>query len=267
MFDNNYICQPKGIPLVSFYTDFKVNENNKIFTPLHYHSDFEILYIKNGKAKMIIDEKEFFANDNSIIFINPFETHYGEILSDNFSYYCIDFDIKLLSLKQENEILKSKLKYKNFMEEKIYEEYIKNIFEAYKNEKDGWELFAKGNLFILFSLIENNIIRSESQKNIFAKNVIEYIENHFNEAISSKNAAEALGYNQSYFCRTFKKTFQMSFCDYLNLYRINKAKEFLKTETVSSASIMSGYSNFSYFTVMFKKITGITPLKFKNHLA
>ena len=223
MFDNNYICQPKGIPLVSFYKEFKTNHNVKIFTHMHYHSDFEIIYIKHGQAKMIINENEIMAGDNSILLINPYETHYGEILSNSFSYYCIDFDIKMLSLENEKKILNSRLKYTNHLCGKVFENYISKICNAFEDGNIGWKLLAKGNLLILFSLIENDVIYPESQKNLFSKSVIDYIEDHFYETISSQNASNALGYNQSYFCRIFKKQFQMSFGDYLNIYRVNKA--------------------------------------------
>ena len=266
MFNDNYICPNKGIPLVTYYKESEKNHIDKIFTPLHYHSDFEILYIKQGKAKMIIDKTEIIAGKGSILLINPYETHYGEIISDSFSYYCIDFNIKLLFLKNETEILNRRIKYVNHLKGEFFEPYVKNILEAYESENPDWELAAKGNLFLLFSLLSGNITVSESGENIFAKKVIDFIEEHFNETISSTDAAKSVGYNHSYFCRTFKKQFRMTFSEYLNIYRTGRAKEFLKNNCVSAAALLSGYSDPSYFTVIFKKITGMTPVMYKKHL-
>lgn len=98
----------------------------------------------------------------------------------------------------------------------------------------------------------------------YGKSVINYIGESYFKNITSKSASEELGYDQSYFCRTFKKLFGLKFNEYLNIHRIKVAKELLKEESVSLAATKSGFSSISYFSVVFKKITGMTPMQYKT---
>ncbi len=266
MFDDNYIVETKGLPLVSYHKELKNIDTPQIFTHAHYHSDFEILYIVKGRAKMQIDGNIFHAQNGSLVIINPYEVHYGEILSENFEYFCIDFNISLLSLPYESEILADEKKFNNHIVKSEFQPYIENIFSAYKTELSGWRLSAVGNLMILFSFLESLLVSSVPSKGKeFSKKVINYINDNYSKNITSGTIAETLCYNQSYFCRTFKKLFGLKFNEYLNIYRIKLAKELLKCESVSTAASNSGFSSISYFSVIFKKITGMTPMQYKTY--
>lgn len=265
MFDDNYIVESKGLPLVSYHKKLKSINPPWIFTHTHYHSDFELLYIVKGKAKMQIDGDIVKAQSGSLILINPYEVHYGEILSEAFEYYCIDFNLSLLSLPYEAEILAEEKKFESLVANHNLKTYIESIYLAYANESPGWKLCAKGNLLILFSHLEPLLIASiPSKRKDFSKSVINYIDENYSKNITSKSASEALRYDQSYFCRTFKKLFGLKFNEYLSIYRVKIAKELLKSESVSTAASMSGFSSISYFSVIFKKITGITPMQYRT---
>ena len=264
MFDDNYIVESKGLPLVAYHR--KQNNINPpwIFTHTHYHSDFELLYIVKGRAKMQIDSKLIYGQEGSLIVINPYEVHYGEILTEAFEFYCIDFNINLLSLPYQEEILSNEKKFDNHLSDSGFKNYIENICTAYTNEPVGWKLYAKGNLMILFSHLEAHLVSSvPSKKKDFSKRVINYISENYSKNITSKTASEELRYDQSYFCRTFKNLFKLKFNEYLNIHRIKVAKVLLKTESVTTAATKSGFSSISYFSVVFKRITGMTPMQYK----
>lgn len=264
MFDNNYKVSAKGIPFVSYYRELKNSELPYTFTHMHYHSDFEILYIEKGTAKMLIGGNTIVLSENSMLLINPYETHYGEIISNDFSYYCLDFDIKLLSLAYEQKILNEEIRYANHLNGKELSKFIKSAHNAFEKENPGWQLLLTGNLLILFSYFETSLVSSTpSKENEFTKKVINYLRENYANNITSKTISQALNYNQSYFCRMFKKTFLMRFCDYLNIYRIRKAKDILKTHNVSNTALLCGFSNTSYFSVTFKEQTGMTPIQYK----
>lgn len=72
--------------------------------------------------------------------------------------------------------------------------------------------------------------------------------------------------NPDYLTRVFKKQTGMSISDYLQHERIEHAKQLLiKTDmSVSEIALDSGYSNFSYFSTLFKKITKLNPVDFRR---
>lgn len=108
--------------------------------------------------------------------------------------------------------------------------------------------------------------KAESMKNqALAEHIRVYLEMHYMEDISLQDAAEQLHYSDAYFCRFFKQNFDKSFIMYLSELRVEKAKELLADFTVNIKEIGQkvGYRDSSYFTKVFKRITGVTPSEYR----
>lgn len=112
--------------------------------------------------------------------------------------------------------------------------------------------------------------KPDSMKNqALAEHIRVYLETHYMEDISLQDAAEQLHYSDAYFCRFFKQNFDKSFIMYLSELRIEKAKELLADITVNIKEIGQkvGYRDSSYFTKVFKRITGVTPSEYRYQKA
>lgn len=96
--------------------------------------------------------------------------------------------------------------------------------------------------------------------------IAEYIELHYMESLYLEHMAELTNTSSKYFSKYFKKTFGVNFVEYLNLVRINRAKEFLKNEsyTVSEVGEKTGFMHATTFSSTFKRFTGITPTQYRN---
>ncbi|MBN1865233.1 MAG: PocR ligand-binding domain-containing protein [Victivallales bacterium] len=84
--------------------------------------------------------------------------------------------------------------------------------------------------------------------------------------LSEGQIADSLNLHQSYFSRLFKKVMKCNFQTYVTMKKIQRAKNMLHH---SSSSIMRisescGFSRQSYFTLNFKKITGMTPSEYRR---
>lgn len=55
------------------------------------------------------------------------------------------------------------------------------------------------------------------------KDILEYVNNHYNEELLVYEVAKHFGYSREYFSRFFKKEIGMPFKDYLTQYRLNKS--------------------------------------------
>ena len=92
-----------------------------------------------------------------------------------------------------------------------------------------------------------------------------FIETHYMEELSMKNAAHAMNYSDAYFCKLFKQCFQVNFSTYLNEYRIEKAKKMMENPriNVKDVGFACGYTDSNYFSRVFKRITGQTPTEYR----
>lgn len=94
----------------------------------------------------------------------------------------------------------------------------------------------------------------------------DYIHKHYMEAIGRNEVAGEFFLTPEYLAKMYKKKTGINLKDYINEYRIEKAKEYLKTgeKNVSRIAEMVGFDNYSYFSTLFKKITGVSPKDYRN---
>lgn len=95
--------------------------------------------------------------------------------------------------------------------------------------------------------------------------VRDYIESHYMEDITLQDAAAQVHYSDAYFCRFFKQNFDKNFIMYLSEFRVEKAKELLSDVTVNVKDVGQrvGIQDSSYFTKVFKRVTGLTPSEYR----
>ena len=93
-----------------------------------------------------------------------------------------------------------------------------------------------------------------------------YIEEHFSEPdLRMEDVAQKFNLSPSHFSTVFRKQTGETFRTYLSDLRMKKAKELLKTTSLKCAEVgfLCGYNDAHYFSSVFKKKTGQTPLKFR----
>jgi len=97
----------------------------------------------------------------------------------------------------------------------------------------------------------------------------EYIEQqHANPELSLNEVAARVNLSASHFSAVFSQETGQTFKEYLTEIRINKAKELLRMTALRSADIAYrvGYNDPHYFSSVFKKTTGISPIEFRSQI-
>jgi hypothetical protein len=95
------------------------------------------------------------------------------------------------------------------------------------------------------------------------------LQDHIDTTLSLKEISNSLDLHPSYISREFPTYFNnLSFGDYLRQQRIEKAKDLMLNEEYSLTDItyLTGFSDQSHFTRIFKKVTGVNPLTYRKKL-
>ncbi|QHW31876.1 response regulator transcription factor [Paenibacillus rhizovicinus] len=100
------------------------------------------------------------------------------------------------------------------------------------------------------------------------KQALRYIREHYAEALTLKSLGHEFHIHPNYLGQLFHKQTGDTFTDYLNKYRIDKAKELLADSRlkVSEIARQVGYWETGYFYKQFKKHVGMAPGDFKELL-
>ena len=93
-----------------------------------------------------------------------------------------------------------------------------------------------------------------------------YIREHYAEKLTLNSVAAQVYLSPTYFSRIFRQETGETFNAYLNAVRIEQSKKLLTDQSVRliDISLMVGFDNQSYFTKVFKRITGMSPLQYRE---
>lgn len=98
--------------------------------------------------------------------------------------------------------------------------------------------------------------------------IVKYITEHLTSNLSLKYIAENFGMHPVHLARKFKQETGKTFINYINLQRTYLAKYYfhLGKYQLNEVACLSGFNSHSYFTKVFKKITGETPTMYIKKL-
>lgn len=97
--------------------------------------------------------------------------------------------------------------------------------------------------------------------------IMDYIEQHITEKITLNSIANQINMNESYISRLFKSETGMNIIQYINVSKMEKAKELLKEKNmiVKDVAYALGFEEQSYFNRMFNKYFGVNPKEYKKY--
>ena len=109
----------------------------------------------------------------------------------------------------------------------------------------------------------------EEQESSIVDRAKEYIESHVTQELSRNEIAEYLYINSDYLSRIFRKKTGVSLKDYIVEMKIEHAKYLMENSPLPVSIVASkvGFANFSYFSQVFKKVTGTTPMEYRKNFS
>lgn len=227
----------------------------------HWHMDNEIIYVKKGNAKVSLNGEMLYLQQGQAVFCQSGTLHYinGEkdslidiFLSDNFLTEDITSRFVLV-----DPVLQQNYHFNYF-------------FNLIKTELVNRESFYESRTNALIIYLISDIFRREPTEKINKsegktiagyKDLLNYIDQSY-EFLTFKDAATHMGLSETYFSKLFKNLCGMTFSQYLNVVRIEKAIELLLSETsysITEIASICGYSSIRHFNRSFLQITGYSP--------
>lgn len=220
---------------------------------MHFHNNFEINYVSEGELELTLDNTDYTLKAGDAVIIFPKQLH--RYVRAKHSRTCIiSFSADMIStfarkyegMIPENSILKGL----SVFEDKFL---TKNYFTQ------------KGFLYEICGILsENTTFKKEvySKDLQFLHNILLFIDENYMYDCSLQTAAKTLKYSYSYISKQFTKYMNMSYSEYLNRYRIDRALMLLTSDknlTISRICTECGFDSLCSFNRNFKKYTGTTP--------
>lgn len=259
--------------------DVKEKNTSHIVSPLHYHSDYQLIVVRDGDIKILIDSCPISITAGDIILIGSNVLHgiykkmedlvniSGAIVFFNNSIFPLRYKLmpEFRSIYQLLEESKMVVKTNNKTIAAKFYRYISSM----RNEQGIKKITTLYALLEQFEKIEvkNTLISSKINSNIILSPVnkaLHFIYNHYKTDISISDIAQVSGITVSALCRAFKSSCDITVFEFLNKVRIEKVCNLLFSSdcTISEAAFNCGFRSLSNFNRQFKKIKGISPTEY-----
>lgn len=273
----------KECPFEAF--KYEYYEVGKIGCWMHFHSYIELLYVNEGSMDVLLNGVHYTTKKGDLIVINSNDAHKIVSASDYLCYYGVKFEPwVLLPSNCEPEEIDYILPFTVSTEKNPHiiagstlcndmGEIIERIYNEWRKAEYGYMFAMRSELLRVFTLIcrfwnknsDRRLPSASSQLTARIKYAVDIIANDFVD-VDEREVAKQCNISYTYFSRSFKLVMGMSFKDYVNLMRINKAQEMLVNDNKSVVEIAAdlGFSSSSHFINTFQKYKSMTPNQFKK---
>jgi AraC-like DNA-binding protein len=257
--------------------------------------DYELLYVKEGKALITIENEEYNAGPGDIFLLKPKKAHSIKVLGNAcFHQPHIHFDLfiqpdsreikvsfKPLKQMSENELSKFREDITGEtglnLPDKIYvsniryfEELLFEIIKEFEIKKPFYEIDIKG-LFIRLwiYIVRENYWRNNpavySNRELL-KMIRDYLTLHITEDISMNDLVSEFKISKYHMIRIFHNAYATTPIHLHRMMRIEKVKEMVQFTDISMTKIaeMFGFASINALSRAFRKVEGVPPTYYRN---
>lgn len=236
--------------------------NKNGYVPFHWHSSIEIVCVLHGQLTFNINGHSFIISDNQFIMVPSGVVH--DVANTPNQSYVIQIPLKAVSDYVEHPEL---VTFRNAqLDDPAYQkavELIKDLGRLYRTRPadyrfDGQIAFVKL-MKIMFTKLNDPDHQVPNDNQV--KQIIIYINSHYQEKITVKGLAHHFGYNPDYLSRRFKGQVGISIVDYMYVVRLNKLyDDLLHTNTeIRQLFIKNGLHNPRTARRIFQQMFGKLP--------
>src|SRR5215831_9565316 len=253
--------------------------------PLHYHEEFELNFIQNGRgAKRVVGDHIEEIDELELVLVGSNLQHAWfthnckskEIREITIQFHKDLFDEKLLRRNQLSFIrtmLEKSLRGILFSKETI-QQLAPRIIEL--NQKHGFDsVLELMSVLHDLSISRNMRILSDSSftnaeqytyNSRRVEKTIEYMNQNFDKSVTLTEVARLANMTDAAFSRFYRQRTGNTFIDSLTEIRLGHASRLLidTTQSIAEVAYNCGFNNISNFNRIFKKKKGCTPKDFRE---
>ena len=275
--------KPHGTKDDPFSTYHIENAGRSFQIPVHWHDEFEIIYVRNGFLTVSISGESYIGKTGDAFVVSPGNLHLMGSDTGTVDYYTFLFPLKYISFRTDDMLDEKLLEPLNSGHLMICprvkdtaKELCEQLIETYEAKNDERESKITTQVrtkiillqFILEMWKKGFVIENDtSGRNTVEKEMVSYIQQNFTGKISLREFGEQFHLSEKYISRYFKEHFHITLSQYVTYLRLEHAKQLLQDTDipVTDVAMQSGYQNVSYFIRSFQKAYAVSPLKYRKN--
>lgn len=241
----------------------------------HWHESAELLYCLKGNLEVRFPQVTYLLEPGDTLFINSNIIHSSRSPLPN-EVFVMQFPLHFLQEMTQNQYNEQFLFNLNPSkgQDSHIQQLLDQIFHEYQTQELAVNLLVKSQtLALLALLVKNYRIPLASQQSIKSlkhldrlKQINDYVQENYYQSLKLEHVAEVFNYDPAYFSRFFKKYMGISFSEYVNTVRLEKAYYQLRDTdmTVMAIAMANGFFSVKSFYNVFKKNYNLSPQQYRK---
>ena len=266
-------------------------KNEQHYIPCHWHPEVEILLVTKGSLHYQVNLREYDILPGEAIFVNASQLHAGYPTSESDTrLHSFIFDPSFLYGKESSLIyhkyVRPLLENSSFPachlrpvddEQTQFLKMINQCYYLQKNKPANWELellsLMTGCWVKLWNLncresLQVPVSRKSSRDQLTIQSFLDFVHEHYAEKLTLNDLSEAAALSPGECGRLCNRVLHQSPMNYLLSYRIEQSiPDLLNQElSITEIALRVGFSGSSYYAEVFRKMKGVSPREFRNHI-
>lgn len=263
LYENEYFIYNQ-VPVHVFCHNF---DGLDIFTPLHWHRNIEFNLTTKGRILMNIDgdNQELYPGDWCVVNSSELHSNHWIDTKDHFEGIAVQISKSFMDCWMGKDvcfIYPSESGAAKEIEEVLIE-FGRYHDRSVANNLEKMELVFHFLVLLKKYCVCDNAVSSKSDKAISnVKNIINYIDTHYQEALNLNDVAAEFHYTPAHLSRMFKEHIGYNFYAYIQNVRLMHCVEEMKDNPdvrLLECAVGNGFPNVKSFIQTFKKSFGCTP--------
>lgn len=232
----------------------------------HFHKNLELIYVVKGKVKCTINNVEYVLSAGDYGLCLPYDIH-SYIPASDALYWVGVFSEDYVRLFA-NHIRGKSAEGFAFKCPENTNQFLRNVLIC---ENHPSIYLLKACLYSVCDafLSEINFSKDLNDKKTNILLIAQYVSDNHTKNITLNDIAKLLGYDYNYVSRYFHSAFNMSFTNFLNIYRLETAVRLLDEtdKKITDIALESGFQSVRSFNNSFRLKFGISPSEYKRNLS
>ena len=229
----------------------------------HYHSTFEIYYMKEGRCHYFIDDKSYEVRSGDLILIPDGVIHKTGYYSDTYTRLLVNCSYDYIPREVVEALPKETYLYRDPEIAREAEQILSHIEAEYRTADAFSDHAFRCYTGALFQLLLRSKIRTPSDGDDSPiRRVVKFVRENYTSRLLLSDVAKHFSFTPEHLSRAFKKETGFGFCEYLTLLRLRKAEFMLRNEpgrAICEVAYACGFNDSNYFSDKFKKTYGVPP--------
>ncbi|MFH1476614.1 MAG: AraC family transcriptional regulator [Verrucomicrobiota bacterium] len=246
---------------------------NVSYSTLTYHREWEFQFILKGSGFYFAAGNKYAFRPNAVFAISPNQAHYCVLtpgcMMEKWALMFLPAMVRDLSLKHALSAIPHQMSLTD-LESAAVVLLFRRLKDELSRQEAHWRQIVRLKLEEFLWLLKRAGGRTVPMPIIspLAKQLTDYIEQHFTQDLSIPELAAKFGYSEGYLSHMFKQHTQFGIKHYLLQQRIAEARRLLEENPrMKTASVAEnvGFKDFGIFNRMFKLLVGITPAVYRRN--